>query len=115
MNLKAYVGKTVLLQFKAGQAWLAAHIDGGQAAILAVKRPVEQADGTVTEELGFMPTPFLIGTVTERRPTDAYYDDDNVILLIKDPNGQLEVIINPDVIACVTVAMEAPRVQIVGG
>lgn len=92
MNLKPFVGQRVVVTFTAGNAWLASHVDKGEITLLV------QVDRE-TKAQGFIPSPFLIGTIVEKE--GAY------LLEIFDHNkAKLHVGLNPDIISTVTAAVE---------
>ena len=92
IDLKPFVGRHVILVLSAGNAWLATHVEKGQAELVIADR----GDG----HAGFVPSPFLRGTVVEM--TVGCY-----AVATKDETGKkLEIAVNPALIATVTAAVE---------
>ena len=102
IDLSMYVGKHCVVQLRGGEAWLVVHQDAGKA------QPVAQKDKAGNVSL--VPIPFVVGTVVETSP--GKYP----VMEVIDENGKkIHIELNPDAILSVTVAIEAPRVQLIGG
>ena len=96
MNLRHFVGKWVIVQFRNQDTWITSHVDDGRAAIVAMVNPN-------TRQPQMIPVPFVMG---ELIATEA-----GLALRIQDENNKkLDVHPNWDAVLCVTLACEAERV-----
>jgi len=100
IDLSKYVGKQCVVQLRGGEAWLVCHQDVGKA------QPVAQKDKTGNVSL--VPIPFLVGTVVQM--TGGF----PVMEVIDENKQKLHIELNPDAILSVSLAVDMPRVQLVG-
>lgn len=100
IDLQPYVGKHVIVVFSAGNAWLASHVDEGKAALLVVT----DENG---KPRGFAPAPFLQGELVAVGTGHA-------VVVTDQRKNKMHVGVNPDHIVTITIAIEAPRVQLIG-
>ena len=98
MNLKDFNGKTVVIQLRAGEAWLTIHQENGKPAILAFD------DGGQPR---LVPTPFIVGKVETKE------NERSVVVFVDENRQKLEVTLNPEAILAVTEAVEGSRISLV--
>lgn len=98
MNLKRFIGKTVVLQFRAPDAFMMVRTEGGNLAPMAMKTP---------NGAQLITMPFILGKIETR-------DDDFVVVFKDDSKNDIETTIDPTTVFSVSVAVEASRVQLIG-
>lgn len=115
IDLTKYIGKRCVIQLRAPDMWLVTHQEGGKAEIIFTK----SKEGQVS----MAPMPFLIGNVVAVRPsarcggvsTEKEIVEYIAIEFFDENKQKLLVELNPEAILSVTVAVDAPRIQLVGG
>lgn len=101
IDLAPYVGKHVVLVFGRGDAWLASHVEKGKPSILM------SVDPQTKQMQGVVPLPFLQG---ELITAGAGY----AVMIEDHQKNRLQVGVAADRVVTCTIAVEAPRVQLIG-
>lgn len=92
LHLAPYVGKKVLIQLRAPDAWIVVHNDSGQP--LPIMHP--------ERDQAFVPVPFILGTVLKKEANGMVF---HVVEILDENKMKLEIWINPEAVLSVTEAI----------